>query len=197
MTNEELLEKGRALAIDDKTEWLIPDRIALVCVSGSSDEMIPNKYAVLFQDGVRVGVVLFMDPVDIHLMTFPEHRGKGHMSHFMRSGVIGIVEPDLKMASTNEWGSENFEATKHLISLAGLHCCYNDDDKWEFREKLRKEHEERLLAPCRCGSGESYECCCQTKDREEKQKKMQPCQECNAHKAYVTATRCWKCGEDY
>lgn len=196
MTNKDLLKKGRTLRIDDNAEWLVEDRIVLVCYPSDSNEAIPDKYALLFHDNMRVGVVYFMGSYDIHVLVFPEHRGKGYMSHFMRSGVIGLVEPNLKMTTIDLYRADS-SISKHLAKLAGLLCCYTDQERAEFQRRLYDEYQARLDAPCSCGSGKKYKHCCRDKDDLDESRENQPCWECNAYKSHTTATRYWKCRADY
>jgi|GEM_PF-3715764 len=176
MTNEKLLRKGRALKVDEKAVWLVEGRIVLVCRPWSADKKVPDKFALLFHDNVRVGIVYFMGSSDIHVLTFPEHRGKGYMSHFMRSGVIGLVEPELRMTTVEQYYSENFEASKHLAELAGLHCCETEEERQKFMRRQYAEQSARLS------------------DIDEE---PQTCGKCGAHKSYKTVARCWKCGAEY
>jgi len=76
MTNEDLLHKGRTLVVGDNVVWLVKGRIALVCCECIDYPNTPDKYALLFHNNERVGVVYFMGSTDIHVLTFPEHRSK-------------------------------------------------------------------------------------------------------------------------
>lgn len=196
MTNEDLLKKGRALKIDNNDEWLVPDRILLVCRPSANDENVPDKYALLFHENVRVGIVYFMGSYDIHWLIFPEHRSKGYMSHFVRSGVIKLVEPELRMSLVDPFHTEGFEESRHLVELAGLRCCQSEKEREEFRRQIYDKQRERLNALCSCGSGKKHKYCCQNVDNRLSDDD-QPCWECEAYKSHTTATRCWKCGADY
>ena len=196
MTHEDLIKKGRVLDIDEKAVWLVDDKIVLVCHPSYNDESIPDKYALLYDNGIRVGVVYFMGSYDIHWATFPEHRGNGYMSDFVKSGVIQIVEPDLRMTMLEPW-DEDYEISKHLVERAGLLYCETNAEREDFSRQLENERRERLNAPCRCGSDEKYKRCCRRKDDMAEQDEMFPCWECDAVKSHTTATRCWKCGADY
>jgi hypothetical protein len=196
VTNEALLDKGRTLAIGDNAEWLVEDRIVLLCYPCDSNEAAPEKYALLFHGGIRVGVVYFMGSYDIHWLVFPEYRGRGYMSHFARSGVIGLVEPELKLTLLDPY-SEDFHTSKRLVELAGLSYCESEKEREKFRRQQYEERRAWLNAPCRCGSGEKYKNCCRRKDDSDEQDEIQPCWECDGYKSHTTATRCWKCGADY
>jgi len=196
MTNEALLDKGRSLEINNTAEWLVEDRILLACYPSYNDAAVPDKYALLFHDDIRVGIVYFMGSYDIHWLVFPEHRGKGYMSHFVTSGVIEIVEPELRMVLLDRY-SEDYHASKHLVKLAGLRYCHSQTERETFARQLYEERSVRLNAPCRCGSGEKYKSCCRYKDDLDAENEMQPCWDCDVYKSHTTATRCWKCGGDY
>jgi hypothetical protein len=197
MTNDELLNIGRTIEIDDKVEWLVQDRIVLVCRPSPDDEYYPYKYALLYDNNVRVGIVFFMGSWDIHWLIFPEHRGKGYMSHFVRSGTIRNVEPELKATMIDPYRCDNAKASTHLAKLAGLKVLRNDGDREKFQRQLYKDEQERINAPCPCGSGKKYKNCCRNRDEWEKDNEMHPCWDCDAYRSHTTATRCWKCGEEY
>jgi hypothetical protein len=197
MTNQELLRLGRTLEIDDKAEWLVKDRIVLVCRPSDDDENYPNKYALLLHENIRVGIVYFMGSGDIHWLVFPEHRGNGYMGHFVRSGVINIVEPELRATTIDEFYCEDLEASTHLAELAGLKVFQSRSEHYEFYKQLLSEEKLRLRVPCYCGSGKEYRDCCYGRDEWKKDDEMHPCWNCTAVKSHSTATRCWKCGGDY
>jgi hypothetical protein len=196
MTNEKLLHRGRTIEITDKDEWLVKDRILFLYRPDDKYPNEPDKFALLFNGSERVGIVYFMGSYDIHWMVFPEHRGKGYMSHFVRSGVIKDVEPELKATMVEEKYCENYKASVHLAKAAGLKVLEGSLDRDKFSRQEYEEYQLRINSPCPCGSGEKYKCCCRDKDDEAEYEKMH-CPECDAKKMHMSATRCWKCGEEY
>jgi hypothetical protein len=196
MTNEKLLKLGRTIEVSDKDEWLVKDRILFMYRPAVEHPNEPDKFALLFYDGERVGIIYFMGSYDIHWLIFPEHRKKGYMSHFVKSGVIKDVEPRLKATTIDKCYCVNYRASVHLAKAAGLIVLGEKLGRNEFYRKEFDELQRRYNSPCPCGSGEIYECCCRDKDVEAEYDKMH-CWECDAEKMYMTATRCWKCGEEY
>jgi hypothetical protein len=62
MTNEKLLHLGRTIEISDKDEWLVKDQILFLCRPVEEYPNEPDKYALLFNDTERVGIVYFKRP---------------------------------------------------------------------------------------------------------------------------------------
>jgi hypothetical protein len=196
MTNEKLMHIGRTIEVTDKDEWLVKDRILFMYRPVEEYPNEPDKFALLFYDSERVDIVYFMGSYDIHWLIFPEHRGKGYMSHFVKSGVIKDVEPELKAITIDESCCENYRASVHLAKAAGLKILESRLDRDKFSRQEYEEDHRRFNSPCPCSSGEKYKCCCRDKDDEAEYEKMH-CPECGAKKMHTTAKTCWKCGEEY
>jgi hypothetical protein len=197
MTNEHLQKLGRLIKIDDKAVWLVKDKVALVCRPHKGNKYYPCRYAVLFHEGVRVGVVFFMGDVDIHWLIFPEHRGKGYLSEFVHSGIIKLVEPELKTTLIPLKFWDRAEASHHLAEVAGLKVFHSEQERHQDDYQQYCELQNRYRSPCHCGSGKQYRLCCRDEDEEKKVAEEHPCPQCYAFKSHTTATRCWRCGANY
>ena len=131
MTNEGMIKMCQTADVRG-ANWIIPKKVAVTNIYDSGTQgvvpSVPYKnVCILFDSKDRVGIVMPMG-VDFHMVTLPEHRGKGHMAEFMRSGIINKLMPELTTISTNHpEDTDEYIQVKHLASLAGLHTLYVPD----------------------------------------------------------------------
>ena len=166
MNTQELLDIGRTIKIQSSDEWLIAGQALLACRLTKS-LYVPDKYVLLFNNPiavVRVGIIYFMGNYDIHMVTFPEHRDEGYMSRFVKSGLIGKIEPALKGSRIVATEENEKAAAEHLMALAGLRVFTSEEKQQQFLDSLAETGESRN------------------------------CPKCKAQKSYPDVKKCWKCG---
>ena len=141
MTNESMIKLCQTADVG-VANWIIPKKVAVVDIytyeSAGIAESSPCKdVCILFNGKERVGIVMPMG-VDFHMVTLPEHRDKGYMAEFMRSGVINKLMPELTAVSTHyDENTDEYRQIRHLASLAGLHTLYvPDGDQSKFRNSV-------------------------------------------------------------
>jgi len=99
MTNERLEDYCRNADVSN-AKWAIPDKVAVFDLPDPQSDTPYKDFIILFQDGVRVGAILPMGNIDLHMLTLPEHRGKGYMSNFFRTGIFKLLRPKITIVTS-------------------------------------------------------------------------------------------------
>jgi len=115
----------------DNAKWPIPDEVAVVdFYDPRQPDFLYDDFIVLFDNCVRVGAVLLMGNVDLHCLTLPEHRGKGHMSNFLRTGIIKLLRPKLVKVTTNKKTLDENSFYAELMSEKGTETFNDLEEEW-------------------------------------------------------------------
>jgi hypothetical protein len=144
MTNERLEDYCRNADVSN-AKWAIPDKVAVFDLPDPKSDSPYEDFIILFDNGVRVGAILPMDNSDLHMLTLPEHRNKGYMSNFFRTGIFKLIRPKIDVVSTNCMlleENEHYAETMAIIeSGTAENLDYEYKQIYEDMEKERKKIE--------------------------------------------------------
>ena len=140
MTNEKLEYYCRNADVSN-AKWAILEKVAILDLPDPESSSPYVDFIVLFQDGVRVGAVLPMGNVDLHMLTLPEHRGKGYMSSFFRTGIYKLLRPKFVIATCGFQTLEENEYYAEVMTNIENGTDVNVD--WEYKQQYEDEDKKR------------------------------------------------------
>lgn len=133
MTNEKLsyilrgIDLKKCKPIVENHIYYISKLIKQKISNGYGEERICKdlyEFLVIAPGGIKKGIILRCDNIDLHWYVYKKHRGEKVLSNALRTGVLRKVWPKNKtITCCYEWKDnkkDKYEMTKHLAEIAGL-----------------------------------------------------------------------------
>ena len=127
MTNDTLshvlrnidLSKGRLVRTIDNLEAVLIENHKTVTMNSGRRYVGYYDYLILLKDGMKAGIILKCDFVDIHVYVYPKYRNQQIVSKLTGDGFLKELWPDINSVTCAN--RIEYEKIKHLAEITGFY----------------------------------------------------------------------------
>lgn len=127
MTNDTLshvlrninLSKGKLVRVVDNCEAVLIEHHKTVMNRPDYRYVGYYDYLILLKDGIKAGIILKCDSVDIHVYVYPRFRDQHIVSKLISDGFLKELWPDIESVTCVNY--REYEKIKHLAEIGGYY----------------------------------------------------------------------------
>lgn len=113
------LSKGKIVRSVEELEAVLIEHHKTVTINSYGRFIGFYDYLILLKDGVKAGIILKCDSVDIHVYVYPKYRGQHIVSTLTGDGFLKDLWPDIDSVTCAN--REEYSKIKYLAEIAGFY----------------------------------------------------------------------------